>query len=102
MNLGPGLVEPEVQLGAYLCEIVRTSVRRSDQVGRRWFWVAGGAMSLAQLLIGALEVFQQDGPGDDINGQMMNDQQEASGLLRPKIEEGDAQDGTIGEIKAGL
>ena len=42
--------------------------------------------TLADLCIGGFEVFEQDAPGNAIDGQMVDDEQEASGLLVAKGE----------------
>ena len=48
-------------------------------------------LTLAQLLVGGLQIVEQDRPGDDINGEMMDDQQQACRLLGSQMEEGGAQ-----------
>ena len=41
-------------------------------------------LPMTEMLIGGLEILEQDRPGDDINGEMVDSQQETGGLLGPK------------------
>src|SRR5262249_48192977 len=59
-------------------------------------------LSLSHLLVGDLQIFQQDAPGDSIDCEMMNNDQQEMIFPSSPLEEDNAQERPLSEIEAGL
>ena len=55
-----------------------------------------------ELCAGGLQVFQQNSPGHAIDGQMVNDDEQAGRALRAEIKESSLEQRAVGKIQAGL
>jgi hypothetical protein len=56
-----------------------------------------------ELRDGSLEVGEEDAPGDAVNGEVMNEDEEAVGQRgRAGVEESEAEDGAALEVEGGL
>ncbi len=59
-------------------------------------------LPLPKLLVGALKVFQQNPPGDAVDRQVVDDDQQATSAPDAQIEEHSTQAGRTGQIEGGL
>src|ERR1700749_3648281 len=57
-------------------------------------------LAARQLLVSRLQVFEQDAPGDAVNGEVMYDDEETTRPPLAEVEEGDAHERPALDVKA--
>lgn len=68
---------------------------------RGGLWRQGDGEAAAEAVVSQFEVFQEDAPGDGVNDEVMDDEEE-SGAERSEVEEGDLKEAAAVEAEAGL
>ena len=53
-------------------------------------------------LVGRPKILHQDAPGDTVDGQVVNDEQQAARLMRTQVEKDDAQERPLQQVQTGL
>ena len=101
--MGSGLCQPIVQLLLQVPPSVRVLRQPFGPVLERGrLRRQAESPPTAELLVGRLQILQQDPPGDAIDHQVVDDDQQAARLVSTEVKEGNPQQRPLRQVQASL